>query len=72
MSGLPLKYSPADIESGWYQWWEERGFFKPQCDSSTESEAQYYATVLPPPNVTGHLHLGHALTCSLEDAVVRW
>lgn len=55
-----------EIENGWYDWWEKNNFFK-----KTESK-KGFVMILPPPNVTGNLHMGHALTCALQDALVRW
>jgi valyl-tRNA synthetase len=61
-------YEPKDVEAGWYDWWEGRGFFKPSDDASKEK----FVVVLPPPNVTGTLHLGHTLTSAIQDTIVRW
>lgn len=60
-------YNPSAVESSWYQWWEKQGMFKPD-ESATES----YTIPLPPPNVTGSLHLGHALTNAIQDCMIRW
>ena len=51
-----------------YDWWEQCGFFKPDMNSDKPP----FVIVIPPPNVTGSLHLGHALTNSIQDTVVRW
>lgn len=51
-----------------YDWWEQCGFFKPEEDSDKPP----FVIVIPPPNVTGSLHLGHALTNAIQDTVVRW
>uniref|UniRef100_A0A7N9AW81 Valine--tRNA ligase, mitochondrial n=1 Tax=Mastacembelus armatus TaxID=205130 RepID=A0A7N9AW81_9TELE len=67
---FPSSYSPEYVESSWYQWWEKEGFFSP--DSSKVSESSTFSLCIPPPNVTGSLHLGHALTVAVEDALVRW
>lgn len=53
-----------------YSWWEDRGFFKPEYYGK-KAKGQF-VMVIPPPNVTGTLHLGHALTNSIEDAIARW
>jgi len=66
---LPDKYSPAYVESSWYEWWEKQDYFKPRSDVSDEDQ---FVICLPPPNVTGSLHIGHALGCSIQDALVRW
>ena len=65
---LPDRYNPQDVEGRIYKWWMERGYFKAQ-DSSTKLP---YSIVLPPPNVTGSLHLGHALDHTIQDTLVRW
>ncbi|KAJ2849342.1 hypothetical protein IWW36_002700 [Coemansia brasiliensis] len=59
------KYDPKIVESDWYDWWERRGLFKPQRGNE-------FTMLLPPPNVTGVLHIGHALTLSIQDAIARW
>ncbi|XP_066910854.1 valine--tRNA ligase-like [Clytia hemisphaerica] len=72
---LPDAYSPSYVESAWYSWWEKKGFFKPEYgrESITEkNDKGNFTIVIPPPNVTGNLHLGHALTGAIEDAVTRW
>ena len=59
----------AGLEQGWYQWWRESGFFSPQYGEKNErkvGEKSKFSMVLPPPNVTGVLHLGHALTTSIQ------
>ena len=66
-------YDPIAVESAWYDWWEAQGFFSPQmqADGSPKPEGTFVVT-FPPPNVTGSLHIGHALTVALQDALVRW
>lgn len=66
-------YDPIAIESAWYDWWEAQGFFAPQTqpDGSPKTKETFVVT-FPPPNVTGTLHIGHALTVALQDALVRW
>ncbi|XP_061521173.1 valine--tRNA ligase, mitochondrial [Phycodurus eques] len=74
-SAFPSSYSPEYVESSWYQWWEKEGFFSPEHHDIQElSHAvdQNFSLCIPPPNVTGTLHLGHALTVAIEDALVRW
>ena len=61
-------YSPKLVEACWYDWWEKCGFFKPDLDSDKPP----FVIVIPPPNVTGALHIGHALTNSIQDTIVRW
>jgi valyl-tRNA synthetase len=65
---LSPQYAPADVEGRRYRLWEERGLFTPDA----ESPAPAFSIVIPPPNVTGRLHIGHALVNSLQDILVRW
>ncbi|ODN06420.1 Valine--tRNA ligase [Orchesella cincta] len=75
---LPDAYEPRYVETSWYEWWVKQGFFKPEygLNGSTMREAidkrGKFVMVIPPPNVTGTLHLGHALMCTLEDVLTRW
>uniref|UniRef100_A0A3Q2W9C7 Valine--tRNA ligase n=1 Tax=Haplochromis burtoni TaxID=8153 RepID=A0A3Q2W9C7_HAPBU len=69
---FPSCYSPEYVESSWYQWWEKEGFFSPeQHERLPHAVDQTFSLCIPPPNVTGTLHLGHALTVAVEDALVR-
>ncbi|KAM1020703.1 hypothetical protein ACFX2I_041909 [Malus domestica] len=69
MSNLMAKeYSPSVVEKSWYEWWEKTGFFVADAKSSKPP----FVIVLPPPNVTGALHIGHALTAAVEDTIIRW
>jgi len=61
-------YDPKEVEARWYDRWLELGVFKPDPDPSK----QPFCIIMPPPNVTGELHLGHALTASIEDLLTRW
>ncbi len=66
---MPLnEYRPADIEGKWYKKWLESAIFTPEVDSSKEP----FVVVMPPPNVTGSLHIGHALNMTLQDISVRY
>lgn len=65
-------YSPSAVESSWYSWWEQSGFFKPEASGNKADSDDKFVIVLPPPNVTGALHCGHALANSLQDALIRW
>ncbi len=67
MSELPKHYEPAQIEKKWYQWWIDNGLFR--GDSSAAGEP--YCIVIPPPNVTGILHMGHALNNAVQDVLIR-
>lgn len=67
------KYNSASVESGWYAWWEKQGFFKPQFGpDGAIKDAGYFIIPEPPPNVTGALHMGHALPNALQDTLIRW
>ncbi|XP_014212180.1 valine--tRNA ligase isoform X1 [Copidosoma floridanum] len=71
---MPEAYSPQYVEAAWYSWWEKSGFFKPEYNRniSDPNPKGKFVMVIPPPNVTGYLHLGHALTNAVEDAITRW
>ncbi|MCU0848352.1 MAG: valine--tRNA ligase [Spirochaetes bacterium] len=64
---LPAAYSPAEVEKKWYRIWEDEGHFHAREDDGKEP----YTIVIPPPNVTGNLHMGHALNNTLQDILVR-
>eukprot|EP00566_Odontella_aurita_P002277 CAMPEP_0113586882 /NCGR_PEP_ID=MMETSP0015_2-20120614/34560_1 /TAXON_ID=2838 /ORGANISM="Odontella" /LENGTH=1123 /DNA_ID=CAMNT_0000492401 /DNA_START=165 /DNA_END=3536 /DNA_ORIENTATION=+ /assembly_acc=CAM_ASM_000160 len=66
-------YHPDAVESSWQDWWEARGFYG--CDPAQAKgklDDEKFVMVIPPPNVTGSLHLGHALTAAVEDTLTRW
>ena len=63
---LASKYNPSDVESKWYQYWLDKGFFKSKIDGR-----EPYTVVIPPPNVTGVLHMGHMLNNTIQDILVR-
>ncbi|EHA21527.1 hypothetical protein ASPNIDRAFT_194077 [Aspergillus niger ATCC 1015] len=66
-------YDPKVIEAGRYEWWEERGLFQPEFGSDNKVKPEgYFVIPIPPPNVTGALHMGHALTNALQDTMIRW
>lgn len=66
-------YEPIEVEEGWYHWWEKRGFFTPCAKTSKDTkESSRFIIVIPPPNVTGTLHLGHALNNAIMDTLTRW
>ena len=60
-------YNPKEIEQQWYTYWEEKGYFHEEVDTNKEP----FSIVLPPPNVTGQLHMGHALDNTLQDILIR-
>ena len=68
--GLPSQYSPAEVETRRYEQWEKAGYFLPEIQPDVSAPA--FTIVLPPPNVTGSLHIGHALDHTLMDALARW
>ncbi len=65
---LSKAYEPTDVEARWYKFWLERDYFRAEATSDKPS----FSIVLPPPNVTGSLHLGHALTATIQDILTRW
>jgi len=66
MTELPKTFDPAEIEARWYAKWEGEGMFRPE-----RPEAEPFTIVIPPPNVTGSLHIGHALDNTLQDILIR-
>ncbi|XP_039003140.1 valine--tRNA ligase, mitochondrial 1-like [Hibiscus syriacus] len=67
-SQMAKQYIPAAVEKSWYAWWEKSSFFHADANSSKPP----FVIVFPPPNVTGALHIGHALTGAIEDTIIRW
>ncbi|MBN1862991.1 MAG: valine--tRNA ligase, partial [Dehalococcoidales bacterium] len=65
---MPKAYEPGKVEQKWYQFWLENGCFTPKVDPGKKP----FVIIMPPPNVTGELHVGHALTATLEDIMTRW
>ncbi|WP_027714419.1 valine--tRNA ligase [Desulfuromonas sp. TF] len=65
---LPKGYEPREVEEKWYAVWEQAGFFR----ADENSPKPHYSIVIPPPNVTGVLHMGHALNNTLQDILCRW
>ena len=68
LSEIPRAYEPQSVEKRIYDFWSDGGYFTPEIDHSREP----FTVIMPPPNVTGELHMGHALTIALEDLMVRW
>ncbi len=64
---LPTKYEPTEVEDKWYQHWMDNGFFSAEVDQEKEP----YSIVIPPPNVTGVLHMGHMLNNTIQDILIR-
>ncbi|KAJ0471091.1 putative valine--tRNA ligase [Helianthus annuus] len=65
---MAKQFSPEAVEKSWYAWWERSRFFEADSNSSKPP----FTIVLPPPNVTGALHIGHALTAAIQDTIIRW
>ncbi|KEG04682.1 valyl-tRNA synthetase [Plasmodium vinckei vinckei] len=66
-------YDPKDVELKWYKFWEENGYFKPKKELiENKDNAKKFVIVLPPPNITGTLHIGHTLTVAIQDSLVRY
>ncbi|HLQ10554.1 MAG TPA: class I tRNA ligase family protein, partial [Ktedonobacteraceae bacterium] len=68
IASLPKAYEPQAVEGKWYRFWEEGGYFKPGGDISKPT----FVIIMPPPNVTGVLHVGHAITATIEDILIRY
>ena len=74
---LADQYHPAAVEAAWYDWWEAQGLFRPPpppgaAEDARRGRRRSFSMVLPPPNITGALHIGHALTVAVQDCLVRW
>ena len=67
MMEVPKRYEPAAVEKRWVEFWQASGLFTPSADGSDP-----YCIVIPPPNITGRLHAGHALNVTLQDILIRW
>jgi valyl-tRNA synthetase len=65
---MPKAYEPGKAEQKWYQLWSDKGYFTPEINK----EKKPFVITMPPPNVTGGLHLGHALEMAMQDAIIRW
>ena len=70
-SFLP-QYNPYHVEQHWYDWWCQKGFFHSDPEDVLSEKKEKFVIILPPPNVTGSLHLGHALTSAIQDCLIRW
>lgn len=66
-------YDPPRVEGGRYEWWEKQGLFQPEFGPDGEVKKEgVFVIPIPPPNVTGSLHMGHALTNAIQDTLIRW
>lgn len=72
MSEKSSVYNPSDIEDTFYKIWESRGYFEIDGNKSIQKKDHNFAIMMPPPNVTGSLHIGHALTFTLQDIMTRY
>ncbi len=68
MKDLPKAYNPKDVEDKWYQYWESRNLFH----ATVNEQKTPYTIVIPPPNVTGMLTMGHVLNNSIQDLLIRY
>lgn len=66
MEKLGTRYNPSDLEKKWYNYWLEKGYFKPK------GKGDSFTIVIPPPNITGSIHMGHALNLTLQDILIRY
>ena len=84
---IDKQYNSKEVETKWYTLWESKGYFRPATDRATGQEprateknvsrvpcpvSRSYVIVIPPPNVTGILHMGHALNSAIQDILIRW
>jgi valyl-tRNA synthetase len=67
---IPKAYEPKEVEGRWYPFWERNNYFAPETQA--DPRAPVFSMVIPPPNVTGYLHMGHALNHTLQDVLARW
>ncbi|MBN2325220.1 MAG: class I tRNA ligase family protein, partial [Spirochaetes bacterium] len=65
---MEKKYDPKRVEQKWYDWWEEKRLFHAEADTGRKP----FTIVIPPPNVTGALHMGHGLNNTIQDILIRW
>ncbi|GAI16707.1 unnamed protein product, partial [marine sediment metagenome] len=65
---MPKAYEPGKVEAKWYKFWLEKGYFKPKIDPKKKP----FVIIMPLPNVTGGLHMGHVMFVTPEDIMTRW
>lgn len=68
IENLPKTYDPKDFEERIYKYWNDNGYFKVKVNKNKKP----YTIMMPPPNVTGNLHMGHALNSTIQDILIRW
>jgi len=71
-SNFSTRYNPKTVEEKWYGIWESNGLFRPEYCRKTNPDPEPFCITIPPPNVTGSLHMGHALCYSIQDVIGRW
>jgi valyl-tRNA synthetase len=64
-------FDPVQVEKGWQEWWKDVVVTE-KSNSTNADKKQKFTMILPPPNITGALHIGHALTITIQDALARW
>ena len=69
---LSKAYNPKDVEDRLYDWWDKNGYFRPEGQTYLDPNEKPFVITIPPPNVTGTLHMGHALTSAVEDLMTRY
>ncbi len=69
---IPKTYDPKKVEEKWYKFWEERGYFGASPEPVLRGEKKKFVVMMPPPNVTGIIHMGHVIDNTLQDILVRW
>lgn len=72
IDNLSTNYNPVNIEQKWYKIWEQQGHFKPQSNSAMSDKQNAFSIALPPPNVTGSLHMGHGFNNTIMDTLTRY
>ena len=68
LKALNKIYNPKEVEEKWYKFWEDQGYFH----ANYKDDRPLFSVVIPPPNITGSLHMGHALNTTIQDIIVRW
>ena len=72
MSEKSTVYNPKEVEENYYKIWEDRGYFEIDGNKKIQESGKNFCIMMPPPNVTGSLHIGHALTFTLQDIITRY
>ena len=65
---IPTRYHSKEVENRWFEFWNKKGYF----GAGVSTDKKPYSIVIPPPNVTGILHMGHALNNTIQDALIRY